>query len=129
MRPWIQPILDNLKLLLGQKQAEALLDDGTIELQPLQYIRGRSISNAILIIDEAQNTTPLEIKTIITRAGRDCKVILTGDPHQIDVPYLDSLSNGLSYAADRLGQEEFTAVVPLTKGERSRMATRAAELL
>jgi len=129
MRPWMQPILDNLKLLLGQKQAEALLDDGTIELQPLQYIRGRSITNAILIIDEAQNTTPLEIKTIITRAGRDCRVILTGDPHQIDVPYLDKLSNGLSYAADRLGQEDFTAVVPLTKGERSRMATRAAELL
>ena len=129
MRPWIQPILDNLKLLLGAKQAEALLNDGTIELQPLQYIRGRSISNAILIIDEAQNTTPLEIKTIITRAGRDCRVILTGDPHQIDVPYLDKLSNGLTYAADRLGQEEFTAVIPLTKGERSRMATRAAELL
>jgi PhoH-like ATPase len=125
MRPWIQPILDNLKLLLGAKQAEALLNDGTIELQPLQYIRGRSISNAILIIDEAQNTTPLEIKTIITRAGRDCRVILTGDPHQIDVPYL----NGLTYAADRLGQEDFTAVIPLTKGERSRMATRAAELL
>jgi PhoH-like ATPase len=129
MRPWIQPILDNLKLLLGAKQAEALLDDGTIELQPLQYIRGRSITNAILIIDEAQNTTPLEIKTIITRAGRDCRVILTGDPHQIDVPYLDKLSNGLTYAADRLGQEDFTAVIPLTKGERSRMATRAAELL
>ena len=129
MRPWIQPILDNLKLLLGEKQAETLLNDGTIELQPLQYIRGRSISNAILIIDEAQNTTPLEIKTIITRAGRDCRVILTGDPHQIDVPYLDKLSNGLSYAADRLGQEDFTAVIPLTKGERSRMATRAAELL
>ena len=129
MRPWIQPILDNLKLLLGAKQAEALLADGTVELQPLQYIRGRSISNAILIIDEAQNTTPLEIKTIITRAGRDCRVILTGDPHQIDVPYLDKLSNGLTYAADRLGQEDFTAVVPLTKGERSRMATRAAELL
>jgi PhoH-like ATPase len=129
MRPWIQPILDNLKLLVGGKQADIALNDGTIELQPLQYIRGRSISNAILIIDEAQNTTPLEIKTIITRAGRDCRVILTGDPYQIDVPYLDKLSNGLSFAADRLGQEEFAAVIPLTKGERSRMATRATELL
>ena len=129
MRPWIQPILDNLKLLLGAKQAEELLSDGTIELQPLPYIRGRSISNAILIIDEAQNTTPLEIKTIITRAGRDCRVFLTGDPQQIDVPYLDKLSNGLTYAADRLGQEDFAAVVPLTRGERSRMATKATELL
>ena len=129
MRPWIQPILDNLKLLLGAKQAEELLSDGTIELQPLPYIRGRSISNAILIIDEAQNTTPLEIKTIITRAGRDCRVFLTGDPQQIDVPYLDKLSNGLTYAADRLGQEDFASVVPLTRGERSRMATKATELL
>ena len=129
MRPWIQPIVDNLKLLLGEDQVEALLEDGTIELQPLQFIRGRSISNAVLIIDESQNTSPLEIKTIITRAGRNCRIILTGDPAQIDVPYLDRLSNGLTYAADRLKAENFAAIIPLTKCERSHMAARAAELL
>jgi PhoH-like ATPase len=129
MRPWIQPIVDNLKLILGSGRFESLLLDGTIEVQPLQFIRGRSINNAIVIIDEAQNTTPLEIKTIITRAGRNCKVVLTGDPDQIDVPYLDKLSNGLTYAADRLGREPFTAVIPLCKCERSEMAARAAELL
>jgi PhoH-like ATPase len=129
MRPWIQPIIDNLKLLLGQKQVDDLLSDGTIELQPLQFIRGRSISNAYLIIDESQNTSPLEIKTIITRAGSNCRVVLTGDPAQIDRPYLSRLSNGLTYAADRMGKEDFTAVVPLTKCERSVMASRAAELL
>jgi PhoH-like ATPase len=129
MRPWIEPIVDNFKLLIGEQQVEGMFREGTIEMQPLQYIRGRSIDNAILIIDEAQNTKPLEIKTIITRAGKNCRIILTGDTAQIDVPYLDKLSNGLSYAADRLGQEAFTAVVPLTKGERSWMATRASELL
>jgi PhoH-like ATPase len=129
MRPWIQPILDNLEFLLGKQQANALLDNGTIELQPLQYIRGRSISNAILIIDEAQNCLPLEVKTIITRAGKNCRIILTGDPDQIDVPYLDRLSNGLTYAADRLFKEDFAAIVPLSKCERSVMAARAAELL
>jgi PhoH-like ATPase len=129
MRPWIQPILDNLKLLLGADQAENLLQDGTIELQPLQFIRGRSINNACLIIDEAQNCTPLEIKTIITRAGKDCRIFLTGDPAQIDVPWLDRLSNGLTYAADRMGKEDLAAVVPLVKCERSELAARAAELL
>lgn len=129
MRPWIQPILDNLKFLIGEQQANALLDNGTIELQPLQYIRGRSISNAVLIIDEAQNCSQLEVKTIITRAGKNCRIILTGDPDQIDVPYLDRLSNGLTYAADRLFKEDFTAVIPLSKCERSVMAGRAAELL
>lgn len=129
MRPWIQPIIDNLKLLIGQKQVDDLISDGTIELQPLQFIRGRSISNAFLIIDESQNTTPLEIKTIITRAGYHCKVVLTGDPAQIDRPYLGKLSNGLTYAADRMGKEDFTAVIPLTKCERGKMAARAAELL
>jgi PhoH-like ATPase len=129
MRPWIQPIIDNLKLLLGAEQADSLLEDGTIELQPLQFIRGRSINNAWLIIDEAQNCTPLEIKTIITRAGKDCRVFLTGDPAQIDVPWLDRLSNGLTYAADRMGKESLAAVVPLVKCERSQLAARAAELL
>lgn len=129
MRPWIQPIVDNLKFILGEQMVEALLKDGTIELQPLQYIRGRSINDSFLIIDEAQNTTPLEIKTIITRAGKNCKVVLTGDPDQIDVPYLDKLTNGLTYAADRMAKEEFVAVIPLVKCERSLLAARAAELL
>jgi len=129
MAPWIAPILDNLKLILGEKQMEAKLQDGTIELQPLQYIHGRSINNAVLIVDEAQNCTPLEIKTIITRAGKRCKMFLTGDSDQIDTPYLDRLSNGLTIAADRMGGEHFTSVIPLTKCERSEMAARAAELL
>jgi PhoH-like ATPase len=121
--------LDNLKFLLGEQQANAMLDNGTIELQPLQYIRGRSISNSILIVDECQNASQLEVKTIITRAGKNCRIILTGDPDQIDVPYLDRLSNGLTYSADRLFKEDFTAVIPLSKCERSVMAGRAAELL
>ena len=129
MRPWIQPIIDNLEYLVGESEAMRLLEDGDIKLQPLPFIRGRSIRNAILIIDECQNTTPLEIKTILTRAGEGTRVILTGDTGQIDMPYIDKLSNGLAYAADRMGREEFAAVVPMNICERSLMAARAAELL
>ncbi len=129
MLPWMMPILDNLKLLVGEKQVSEYMEDGTIELQPLTYIRGRSISNAILIVDEAQNTSLLEIKTIITRAGENCRVILTGDPDQIDKNYVGKMSNGLTLAADRMGRTPYTSVIPLTKCERSRMAADAAQLL
>lgn len=129
MMPWMQPILDNLKFMVGQQQADKMLRDGVIELQPLQFIRGRTLVNTILILDEAQNTTPLQIKTIVTRAGFNCKIVLAGDPDQIDTPFLDRLTNGLTYAADRMGREDCTAVIPMIRCERSHMAAVAAEKL
>lgn len=129
MAPWMQPILDNLNWIIGVQETKKLLDDGIIKMQPLAYIRGRTFSNAYVIIDEAQNLTPHEVKTILTRAGHNCKIVLTGDPDQIDNPYIDRLSNGLVYASDRMGLEDYVAVIPLVKGERSRMSERAAELL
>lgn len=129
MNPWMQPIYDNINFLLGPTVAQKLLKDGIIQLQPLQYIRGRTLHNAVLIIDESQNLTPLEAKTIITRAGHNCRIIMTGDPAQIDNPYIDRLSNGLTYTADRMHKEPMTAVVPLIKGERSELSAKAAELL
>ena len=103
MDPWLQPIYDNLDQIVGQQARQKMIRDGAIKLQPLPYIRGRSLVNALLIVDESQNLTPHEVKTIITRAGRGTRIILTGDPDQIDNPYVDRLSNGLTYAADRLG--------------------------
>jgi PhoH-like ATPase len=100
-----------------------------IEITPLTYIRGRSISNVFFIIDEAQNLTPHEIKTIITRAGENTKMVFTGDIYQIDTPYLDSQSNGLSYLIDRLKNNRVFAHVTLEKGERSELANLANELL
>ena len=129
MMPWMQPILDNLKFMVGQQQADKMLRDGVIEIQPLQFIRGRTLVNTILILDEAQNTTPLQIKTIVTRAGFNCKIVLAGDPDQIDTPFLDRLTNGLTYAADRMGREDCTAVIPMIRCERSHMAAIAAEKL
>ena len=129
MDPWLQPIYDNLDQIVAQQARQKMIRDGAIKLQPLPYIRGRSLVNALLIVDESQNLTPHEVKTIITRAGRGTRIILTGDPDQIDNPYVDRLSNGLTYAADRLGREDFTAVVPLVQGERSQMSARAAEVL
>jgi PhoH-like ATPase len=98
-------------------------------IQPLAYIRGRSFSNIFFIIDEAQNLTPHEIKTIITRAGENTKIVFTGDIHQIDTPYLDSQSNGLSYLIDRIKDHPIYAHVTLEKGERSELANVANELL
>jgi PhoH-like ATPase len=98
-------------------------------ITPLAYIRGRSLSNICFIVDEAQNLTPHEVKTIITRAGENTKIIFTGDIHQIDTPYLDSQSNGLSYLIDRLKDHELYAHVTLEKGERSELANLANELL
>ena len=96
---------------------------------PLAYIRGRSLSNVFFIVDEAQNLTPHEIKTIITRAGEDTKIIFTGDIHQIDSPYLDAQSNGLTYLIDRLKGSDLFAHITLEKGERSELANLANELL
>lgn len=102
---------------------------GLLKIEALTYIRGRSIPNGYIIIDEAQNLTPLEVKTIITRAGENTKIVLTGDPDQIDSPYLDADTNGLTYLADKLKNEGIVGHVTLKKGERSALAELAAKLL
>ena len=103
--------------------------NGTIEIEALTYIRGRSISNAYIVIDEAQNMSPHELKTIITRVGENSKIILTGDIEQIDNTYLDSTSNGLSYAIEKFKSEEIAGHITLKKGERSKVATLASRIL
>jgi PhoH-like ATPase len=132
--PWMQPIYDNLDHLFGEhggmnQQWKMLVEQGLIKIEALTYIRGRSIPNQFLIVDEAQNLSPHEIKTIITRVGEGTKVVLTGDADQIDSPYLDGLNNGLTYAADRLKKESIVAHVELKKGERSQLADIASKLL
>ncbi|MRG91834.1 PhoH family protein [Polyangium spumosum] len=139
LNPWMQPIYDNLEFLFSSgaargKGTEArgfvqLLESGVVQVEPLTYIRGRSLPHQYLIVDEAQNLTPHEVKTIITRAGEGTKIILTGDPHQIDNPYVDHASNGLSVVADRFKQEAIAGHVVLAKGERSELAELAANLL
>jgi PhoH-like ATPase len=137
LAPWMQPIFDNVDLLLdtidnqGKKKRgyKELVDMGILQIEALTYIRGRSIPKQYLIVDEAQNLTPHEIKTIITRAGEGTKVVLTGDPYQIDNPYVDSASNGLNYVVVRFRGEEIAGHVTLAKGERSPLAELAANLL
>ncbi|SHI43055.1 PhoH-like ATPase [Malonomonas rubra DSM 5091] len=137
LAPWMQPIFDNVELLLssvdeGGKRKRGyreLIDLGLMEIEPLTYIRGRSIPRQYMIVDEAQNLTPHEIKTIITRAGEGTKIVLTGDPYQIDNPYVDSASNGLTYAVERFKGQEIAGHMTLTKGERSSLAELAANLL
>jgi PhoH-like ATPase len=139
LNPWMQPIFDNLELLLGgngpgkQKRLsqsyQELINQGILEVEPLTYIRGRSIPNQYFIVDEAQNLTPHEIKTILTRAGENTKVVLTGDPYQIDNPYVDAASNGLTYVVERFRSEAIGGHITLVKGERSALATIAANLL
>ncbi len=133
----MQPIFDNVELLLGSVEEQGkrkrgykeLVDLGLLEIEPLTYIRGRSIPKQYMIVDEAQNLTPHEIKTIITRAGEGTKIILTGDPYQIDNPYIDSSSNGLTYAVEKFKDQEIAGHITLTKGERSSLAELAANLL
>jgi PhoH-like ATPase len=148
LHPWMQPIFDNVELILskrsdkhGRRQAEAekrfgryhpaieLVEQGIMEIEPLTYIRGRSLPNQFLIVDEAQNLTPHEVKTIITRCGDNTKIVLTGDPYQIDNPYVDSESNGLAFVAERFRGEPVAGHVTLHKGERSDLAEMAANLL
>jgi PhoH-like ATPase len=131
MAPWLMPIQDNLQYLLGDDRAtlEMYMSDGIIELEALTYIRGRSISNAFIIVDEAQNLTKHELKTIITRVGEGTKIVLTGDIEQIDNIYVDETSNGLTYAVERLKKHDITGHVTLTKGERSKVATLASRIL
>jgi len=131
MSPWIAPIKDNLQFLLDDdKEAMALyFSKGIINIEAITYIRGRSISNAFIIIDEAQNLTAHELKTIITRVGENTKIVLTGDIEQIDNIYLDSRSNGLTHAFERLKPYELAGHIQLIKGERSKVATLAAKVL
>ena len=137
LNPWMQPIYDNLELLLGLNKTDKkdgrsyaeLVDLGFVEVEPLTYIRGRSLPNVYMIVDEAQNLTPHEVKTIVTRAGEGTKIILTGDPYQIDHPYLDSSNNGLTTVAERFKHEAIAGHVILTKGERSPLAELATQIL
>ncbi len=137
LNPWMQPIYDNVEFLMGLNKNDTragrgykeLVDMGYIEIEPLTYIRGRSIPNQFIIVDEAQNLTPHEVKTIITRAGEGTKIVLTGDPHQIDNPYVDATSNGLTITAERFKGQKIAGHVTLMKGERSELAELASNLL
>jgi PhoH-like ATPase len=130
MMPWIAPIRDNLEHLFGDRTAlDMQLEQGTIEIEAMTYIRGRSIANAFMIVDEAQNLTPHELKTIITRVGHGTKLILTGDVQQIDNSYVDAVSNGLTYAVEKFKEHSLSGHVSLLKGERSNLATLASEIL
>ena len=131
MMPWIAPIQDNLEFLMGddKEHMKTLQEQGTIEIEALTFIRGRSISKAFIIIDEAQNLTMHELKTIITRVGEDTKIVLTGDIEQIDSSFLDATNNGLTYAVEKFKPFELAGHVSLQKGERSAVATLAASVL
>ena len=137
LNPWMQPIFDNVEYLMNLSRAEKklgrgyheLVDLGVLEIEPLTYIRGRSIPNQFMIVDEAQNLTPHEVKTIITRVGDGTKIILTGDPYQIDNPYVDQTNNGLVHVVNRFKSEKLAGHITLSKGERSPLAELAANLL
>ncbi|MSP23760.1 MAG: PhoH family protein [Myxococcales bacterium] len=135
LNPWMQPIFDNLELIFTNGKGDssrgytALIESGIIQVEPLTYIRGRSLPRQFLIVDESQNLSPHEVKTIITRCGEGTKVVLTGDPQQIDHPYVDHASNGLSVVAQRFKNERLAGHIALSKGERSELAELAANLL
>ena len=131
MLPWLAPIQDNLQFLMGDDKAtlELYMEKGQIEVEAMTFIRGRSISNAFIVIDEVQNMTQHEIKTVLTRVGEGTKIVLTGDIEQIDNVYIDATNNGLSYVVERLKDEMVTGHVTLLKGERSKVATIAATKL
>ena len=134
LNPWMQPIYDALDFLsngrkAGWKRGDNELDDERIGIEPLTYIRGRSIPNQFIVVDEAQNLTPLEAKTVLTRVGPGTKIVLTGDIYQIDNPYVDAMSNGLSYIVERFRDQPIASHVLLAKGVRSEVAELAANLL
>ena len=139
LNPWMQPIYDNVDFLFGAtgskgrrgagKGCQELMNQGLLQIEPLTYIRGRTIPSQYLIVDESQNLTPHEIKTIVTRAGDGTKIILTGDSFQIDNPYVDSANNGLVYLVDRFKDESISAHITLSKGERSKLSELATNLL
>ena len=137
LTPWMQPIIDNVEFLMGINQQDRrqgrgyheLIDIGMLQIEPLTYIRGRSIPQQYMIVDEAQNLTPHEVKTIVSRAGEGTKIILTGDPYQIDHPYVDAANNGLVHTVNRFIEEGIAGHITLQKGERSDLAELAANLL
>ncbi len=140
LTPWMQPLYDNFDLIFGTQESqgrpghwrrghEELMEQGFLQIEPLTYIRGRTIPKQFLVVDEAQNLTPHEVKTILTRAGEGTKIVLTGDPDQIDNPYVDASSNGLTYVAERFKHEAIAGHILLHQGERSLLAERSAMLL
>jgi PhoH-like ATPase len=137
LNPWMQPIFDNVEYLMNLSRSDKksgrgyheLVDLGIMEIEPLTYIRGRSIPNQYIIVDEAQNLTPHEVKTIITRVGDGTKIVLTGDPYQIDNPYVDQTNNGLIHVVNRFRHERLAGHITMSKGERSPLAELAANLL
>jgi PhoH-like ATPase len=137
LNPYMEPLWDNLKYIRSlfsekdkeHKQLNEMVEAQKLVVCPLAYIRGRSLSNVFFIVDEAQNLTPHEVKTIITRAGENTKIIFTGDVHQIDTPYLDAQSNGLSYLIEKVKGQPLYAHITLEKGERSELANLANDLL
>lgn len=139
LNPWMQPIYDNIDFLFGAtgakgrrgagKGGQELMNQGLLQIEPLTYIRGRSIPQQYMIVDESQNLTPHEIKTIVTRAGDNTKIVLTGDSFQIDNPYVDSANNGLVYLVERFKDESISAHVTMLKGERSKLSELASNLL
>jgi PhoH-like ATPase len=140
LTPWMQPLYDNFDLIFGTQDVngkpahwrrghEELIERGLLQIEALTYIRGRTIPKQFLIVDEAQNLTPHEVKTILTRAGEGTKVVLTGDPDQIDNPYVDAASNGLTYVVEKFKGEALAGHVTLSRGERSNLAERATVLL
>lgn len=137
LSPWMQPIFDNVEFLMGLSSSDKkggrsyreLIDLGILQIEPLTYIRGRSIPNQYMVVDEAQNLTPHEVKTIVSRAGEGTKIVLTGDPYQIDNPYMDATNNGLVHVVNRFRPERIAGHVSMFKGERSELAELAANLL
>jgi PhoH-like ATPase len=140
LTPWMQPLYDNFDLIFGtadtsnkplhwRRGHEELIERGLLQIEPLTYMRGRTLPKQFFVVDEAQNLTPHEVKTILTRAGEGTKIILTGDPEQIDNPYVDASSNGLTYAVERFKNESIAAHITLSRGERSPLAERATKLL
>jgi PhoH-like ATPase len=138
LSPWMQPIFDNVDFIMSRsrfsrqhnkRSYQELIDLDLLQIEPITYIRGRSIASQFMIVDEAQNLTPHEAKTIISRAGEGCKIVLTGDPYQIDNPYVDATNNGLVHVVNRFKNQELFGHVRLKKGERSMLAEAAANLL
>lgn len=140
LTPWMQPLYDNFDLIFNTQDTigkpnywrrgyEELMERGMLQIEPLTYIRGRTLPKQFLVVDEAQNLTPHEVKTILTRAGEDTKIVLTGDVDQIDNPYVDAASNGLTYVIERFKEDPLAAHITLSKGERSSLAERATALL
>lgn len=136
LAPWFQAVMDNFELLFSSKgrtdwkrELEMFQNKGRIEMEAITYIRGRSIPNAIILIDECQNLSKEEVKTILTRAGENTKIILTGDIEQIDNSLLDATSNGLTHVIEKFKDEPEAGHITFTQGERSKLATKAAEIL